>query len=416
MPFPSDTPKLPKWAFFVGTAVLLATVWFLQDGAARPFTLTVILAITACAVVGVFLLSYPYIVDYARKQDEALDDRQRALQALAVTVASASEQVSIAATGLQGIAEAAQDNFDKTEKLAVQIAEKVAELDARLAAGTRADGDAAGRLEAVAKKIGKAAAEMEGTVAKASADLAAAAAKAAEAARAVPPPHIPEVPPVLMSRIVEIRPAVIDSEHPFIPPAAPAAPAPAEPVSEAPTEQLADPAPEPAALPPTEPAPAPAPRKRAPRKPAPVAESTPAAETVLAEQEPAPSTPTPPPPAEPELLPPEVVLEAAVLDEPAAAAPEIPEPAVSADGATRLIVTAYIGIGNRLFIRGDGPGLAWDKGVPLTFVSIGKWRWETNDAVSTVKFRLFKNDAIECTALGEQRVEPGAQGEFTASF
>ena len=89
---------------------------------------------------------------------------------------------------------------------------------------------------------------------------------------------------------------------------------------------------------------------------------------------------------------------------------------MSADGATRLIVTAYIGIGTRLFIRGDGPGLAWDKGVPLTFVSIGKWRWETNDAVSTVTFRLFKNDAIECTALGEQRVEPGAQGEFTASF
>jgi hypothetical protein len=411
MPFPSDTPKLPKWVFLVGALVLLATVWILQDGAARPFNLTVILAITGCAVVGVFLSAYPFIVDYARKQDEALDDRQRALQALAVTVASASEQVSIAATGLQGIAEAAQDNFDKTEKLAVQIAEKVAELDARLAAGTREDGDAAARLEAVAKKIGKAAAEMEGTVAKASADLAAAAAKAAEAARAVPPPHIAEVPPVLMSRIVEIRPAVIDSEHPFVPPPVPVA---ETAPSAAPTEQLADPAPEPAALPIAEPAPAPAPRKRAPRKPAPVIEATPAAESVLAEQEPAPASPPPPLPAEP--LPPEVALEAAVLDEPAAPAPEVAEPAVSADGATRLIVTAYIGIGNRLFIRGDGPGLAWDKGVPLTFVSIGKWRWETNDAVSTVTFRLFKNDAVECTALGEQRVEPGAQGEFTASF
>jgi hypothetical protein len=92
------------------------------------------------------------------------------------------------------------------------------------------------------------------------------------------------------------------------------------------------------------------------------------------------------------------------------------EPALSADGATRLIITAYIGIGNRLFIRGEGPGLSWDKGVPLTFVSIGKWRWETNDASKAVTFRLYKNDETECAALGERAVEPGAQLELNASF
>jgi hypothetical protein len=103
-------------------------------------------------------------------------------------------------------------------------------------------------------------------------------------------------------------------------------------------------------------------------------------------------------------------------EEPAPAAPEIAEPAVSADGATRLVVTAYIGIGNRLFIRGEGPGLGWDKGVPLSFVSIGKWRWETNDATKAVTFRLYKNDETECTALGERSVAPGAQLELNASF
>jgi hypothetical protein len=285
----------------------------------------------------------------------------------------------------------------------------------------------------VAKKIGRAASDIEGAVARAAADLAAAAAKAAEAARTVPVPHIPELPPVPLSRMVEVRPTVIESDHPFIAPPAPEAnPAPSESAASAPVEQLADPA---GTAPP-------APRKRAPRKsaavaePAPTAEPTAAAEPAPVEQraDPAPvpeAAPAPaepearpaaepvaearPRPAEPELLPPEVILEAAVIDEPAAA-PEIPEPAVSADGATRLIVTAYIGIGNRLFIRGDGPGLAWDKGVPLTFVSIGKWRWETNDATKTTAFRLFKNDTVECTALGEQRIEPGAQGEFTASF
>ena len=92
------------------------------------------------------------------------------------------------------------------------------------------------------------------------------------------------------------------------------------------------------------------------------------------------------------------------------------EKVISSDGATRLLVTAYIGIGNRLFIRGDGPGLSWDKGVPLQFVSIGKWRWETADATAPVKFKLFKNDESECTALGAQSLEPGHQQEITATF
>jgi hypothetical protein len=89
---------------------------------------------------------------------------------------------------------------------------------------------------------------------------------------------------------------------------------------------------------------------------------------------------------------------------------------VSADGATRILVTAYIGIGNRLFIRGEGPGLGWDQGMPLQFVSIGKWRWETAEATSPVRFKLYKNDEIECAALGERTVEPGRQQEITATF
>jgi len=89
---------------------------------------------------------------------------------------------------------------------------------------------------------------------------------------------------------------------------------------------------------------------------------------------------------------------------------------VAADGATRLLVTAYIGIGNRLFIRGAGPGLSWDKGTPLQFVSIGKWRWETLEASASVNFKLYKNDDLECTALGAQTLDPGHQHEFTATF
>ena len=92
------------------------------------------------------------------------------------------------------------------------------------------------------------------------------------------------------------------------------------------------------------------------------------------------------------------------------------ERVMTSDGATRLLITAYIGIGNRLFIRGEGPGLSWEKGVPLSFISIGKWRWETNDAVQPISFKLYKNDELECNALGKRTLDPGYQQEVTATF
>jgi uncharacterized protein YoxC len=369
MNLPSDTPRLPKLVFFAGWAALLATAWLIWDNAAHPTAGLALISIVGCVALAAVIVVIPFVSDYANRQDEALDNRQRSLQALSVTVASAAEQVSIAATGLQGIAEAAQENFSKSERLSKQIQEKMAELDARLASAKRDDGEIVARYEAAAKKIAKASGEFEDAVSRAS--------EAARAA-AVAPVHIPEPPPVIASRIVEIRPAVASSDAPFEAPAAEPAPVPAlAPVP--PEEPVAEAVPAPV--------PAPAPRRRSPRKPP---AETPAPELVLE------------PPAPDETAP--------------AAAPEIAEPAVSADGATRLIVTAYIGIGNRLFIRGEGPGLSWEKGVPLSFVSIGKWRWDTNDASAAVRFKLYKNDETECTALGERSVEPGAQQELTASF
>ncbi|MBM3843768.1 MAG: hypothetical protein FJ397_11005 [Verrucomicrobia bacterium] len=135
----------------------------------------------------------------------------------------------------------------------------------------------------------------------------------------------------------------------------------------------------------------------------------------------APSEPELPPPA---ALPrkraarrsePEPALELGFEDSPPAA-PASVERTLTSDGATRLLATAYIGIGNRLFIRGEGPGLSWERGVPLQFISIGKWRWETAEAGGPIRFRLYKNDELECSALGEQVLDPGYLQEVTASF
>ena len=107
--------------------------------------------------------------------------------------------------------------------------------------------------------------------------------------------------------------------------------------------------------------------------------------------------------------------ESSFPDTPSEAAAAPAEASVSSDGATRLLATAYIGIGNKLFIRGDGPGLSWDKGVPMQFVSIGKWGWATDDATGPIACKLYKND--ETAALsGEIFLEPGKHVEITALF
>jgi hypothetical protein len=369
MNLPSDTPRLPKWIFFLGWACLITLAWFVHDGSTHPWAGGPLLAIVVCVALAAVLVALPFMADYARSQDEALDNRHRALQTLAATVASSAEQISIATAGLQKLTGIAEGNAAQADRVAQQIQERIAELRASVAAAKKDEAEAAARLEAAAKKILKAAAELE-----------AGAARPPEIPRAAPaqpaPAPVTEVPPVPLARMVEIKPAIsFDSHSPFETPApfAPSAPEPA------PAEQVA-PAPEPAAVA------APPPRKRSPRKPPAAAVPAPA------------DLPLEPPAQE------------------APPAPQAPEPAVSADGATRLIVTAYIGIGNRLFIRGEGPGLSWEKGVPLTFVSIGKWRWETSDAAAPVRFKLYKNDEVECASLGERSVAPGAQQDLTASF
>ena len=90
-------------------------------------------------------------------------------------------------------------------------------------------------------------------------------------------------------------------------------------------------------------------------------------------------------------------------------------PAKTADGATRLLVTAYIGIGNKVFVRGEGPGLSWEKGIPMEFISIGKWTWKASDPSVPVKIQLYKNDDLP--AQGDPIAIPaGHQIEATPVF
>jgi hypothetical protein len=462
---PAETPKLPKWPFLLGDALLLGTAWLIADQVRNPFTGQPLVWIVVCVVAAAILGAIPFLADYARKQDEALDERQRGLDAIARTVAASAEQIGISANGLNELTQLAQKNLQAAAQLGPALEQKVTALKAELTA-TRDDDRAAlrkeiaalrsveaQRIEAAVQHLTKTAAEFARAeialqkqlaevreLCTSAGDLAVTLNGAAESLQAVrtavaaapiatpspvepapeaetppaksepkrarkstPPPEVTEPPaPPFASEATPAEPAppptpVAESAAPEAEPAAPVTPAATEPTPAA--ENGTAPAAETA----------PAPRKRAPRKP----RAEPAVEPAL--EIPA-TTPTAEPAVAPVAEAPEEARPAssdeAVSDEPAKAI----EQSRSSDGATRLLVTAYIGIGNRLFIRGEGPGLAWDKGVPLQFVSIGKWRWETSDSAGPVKYKLYKNDSVECTALGQQQVDPGQQQEVAAAF
>lgn len=562
---PDSSPKLSVWPFAVAYVALAGAALVIANGSARPFSPTVILSIVGCVIAGALVMVVPVIAHFERQKNDALDERQRALEALSRTVASSAEQISIAAGGLHEISELAQKNVRSAEQLPHKLQEKIAAFQAQLTQAADTDKEElerellalrtseSERLEAVSQRIAKSSAEWAKLEAstqqhltaatdalaklhRATADAIGKAQAAAEqaltqarteaarslgetsgaATRAVDSAKTAAVaelesktaaaiaaaadlttrleaasraldeklsrlataplPPSDSSAISETPTAAASPDNPPASPE-PLATSPASPPKrprksrrDEPSADTPAPASEPAPSSPAEPSsPAAAPANSTPEPelesaPAPAAEEPPPVPVEnIAEITPvAPETaepfsnrlekPAAPTAAETAPPPPAVPPAAAPASEPAAAEPKPPrkrmprkpepdpadaepslgldlddpasraaaagvlERVLSSDGATRLLVTAYIGIGNRLFIRGDGPGLSWDKGIPLQFVSIGKWRWETNDASGPVQFKLYKNDDLECAALGQQTLEPGHQQELTAAF
>jgi hypothetical protein len=534
-------PKLPAWIFIATDLALIGAAVLIAVASPQPLSGSAILWIVACVGFGAIAGLVPLVLIYEQRKNEALDERQRALEALSRTVSSSAEQISIAANGLHQIAELSLKNLRMAEHLPHKLQEKIAEFQSQLAVAADADKEElerellalrtseSERLESVSQRIAKSTADWTKLEAAASQHLTAAneatarlatgltgaiskaqsaaeqalvqarieaarsigetsgqAVRTLEAARAAALVEfdakiataaaliVERVNAALSARLTALAAvAPVASLAPHVTPAAVSAePSPAAPVAAservpadvpaAPASPAAD-APAPAPESPVAPAPK---RPRRPRReehiPVTVAADAPEAPAASADEPPpvpmaaipevtpvVPATAAPfpshlateppsPPPLEPAVEPAAVSPDSNApargprrRQEPAAVADEEPalgldlgesssgsvaEGVLTSDGATRLLVTSYIGIGNRLYIRGQGPGLSWEKGVPLQFVSIGKWRWETNDASGPVRFRLYKNDAVECAALGEQAVDPGHQQEVTAAF
>jgi hypothetical protein len=74
-------------------------------------------------------------------------------------------------------------------------------------------------------------------------------------------------------------------------------------------------------------------------------------------------------------------------------APVEAPPAAAASGTgTSLIINLMIGIGNKPYVRGTGPGLSPDKGVLMSFLGIGRWQWVSPDPEAPATVEVWKND------------------------
>jgi len=108
--------------------------------------------------------------------------------------------------------------------------------------------------------------------------------------------------------------------------------------------------------------------------------------------------------------------EAERFEDDAAQSEDIPTAVVDACGQlSKVLARGMFGIGNKPFIRGEGGGLNWDKGMPMEFLGMGKWQWAAPNLQEPVTFRIYKNDEI--AAAGEPLcLIPGEEREVDVRF
>jgi hypothetical protein len=81
---------------------------------------------------------------------------------------------------------------------------------------------------------------------------------------------------------------------------------------------------------------------------------------------------------------------------------------------TCLIVNLMIGIGNKPFVRGSGPGLSEEVGEPMQFLAIGRWLWRAPVGGTAVTVQVWKNDK---SPLGEAvYIRAGESRELDEAF
>jgi hypothetical protein len=82
---------------------------------------------------------------------------------------------------------------------------------------------------------------------------------------------------------------------------------------------------------------------------------------------------------------------------------------------TKIVAQIDVGFGNTLYVRGEGAGLSWEKGVPLDCIADDQWSLSLSETSRPVVFKFLINDLT--WSLGEDYVvQPGSSVALTPTF
>lgn len=88
--------------------------------------------------------------------------------------------------------------------------------------------------------------------------------------------------------------------------------------------------------------------------------------------------------------------------------------------APKVVVTTIsalidVGFGNTLYLRGEGPGLSWEKGVVMDCLADDHWRITLPETARPIVFKFLLNDETWC-AGDDLTVAPGGTLSITPEF
>ncbi|HEY2083167.1 MAG TPA: hypothetical protein VGI88_10310, partial [Verrucomicrobiae bacterium] len=118
----STSPRLAKWPFFLGHALLLALAWFIFHQSKRPMGGWEILACVACVGAGAVFSIWPYVLEY-RSAEKLVE-----MGALTSVVSQVQnlEQLAAQISGATAQWQTVQESADKTARHAKEIAQGIA--------------------------------------------------------------------------------------------------------------------------------------------------------------------------------------------------------------------------------------------------------------------------------------------------
>jgi len=81
---------------------------------------------------------------------------------------------------------------------------------------------------------------------------------------------------------------------------------------------------------------------------------------------------------------------------------------------TTIEAKVDVGFGNAVYLRGQGPGLSWERGVPCECVNRDTWRW-TAPAAEKLTVKLLLNDSVWARGA-DLVISPGDKAEIVPAF